>query len=161
MKIKHDYSYLNNRKKLIDRGYAELDIHSINFSGSYNKLIQIQNWIANTKYNIYNITENLTYRDNWDFYYYSNKGWNNKDTFDFFRLSPNGNRDVASNSILINELLEDLQGQLRHLKESDVKCRIQYTARIKEELLKSKAMELKKNLEGKTIEYQGMFQSLF
>jgi len=31
MFIKHDYSYLGSRKNLIEKGYADLDIHSLNF----------------------------------------------------------------------------------------------------------------------------------
>lgn len=31
MLIKHDYSYIESEEKLIEKGYADLDIHSINF----------------------------------------------------------------------------------------------------------------------------------
>jgi hypothetical protein len=35
MLIKHDYSYINEGEKLINKGYAELDIHSLNFDRHY------------------------------------------------------------------------------------------------------------------------------
>lgn len=37
MLVKHDYSYLGSNEKLIEKGYAELDIHSISFDRHYSE----------------------------------------------------------------------------------------------------------------------------
>lgn len=120
MYIKHDYSYLGYEKGLIDKGYADLDIHSLHFDRYFTeeekennkKLADILNnnseeWnkhcdniskminqklipiieMLNNRYDIHQYTEEKCgmkhYKNNWDLFFYSNKGWNKKDYFDY------------------------------------------------------------------------------
>ena len=117
MKIKHDYNYMKNGEQLIEKDYAELDIHSINFTGNYDSLVQVYDYIKSTSHKIYNITEGLSYTDDYDLYFYSNRGWNNKDVFDFFQLNPNDNRRVVENKILIDKLLGDISNKFDNLDD--------------------------------------------
>ena len=187
MYIKHDYSYLGEGKNLIDKGYAELDIHSLIFdryyteeekqSNSkefetmttdqwnkrceetsqyiYSQLLPIKE-IFNSKYDVHQITEERStmehHKSNWDLFYYSNQGWNNKDYFDYITLSFNTKRASQDNISLFNEILSLLE----KLEVKNVYCRVQYSVRKNEEKIKNKAIEICNKLLEKTIEYQGM-----
>ena len=186
MIINKDFTYMNSQE-LIEKGYAELDIHSISFDryyseeekqnnsltfesmtneewnlhcdeiaeGIYQQMLPIIT-LLNEKYNIHQISEEKStiehYRENWDLYFYSNKGWNNKDYFDHMKLSFNGKREANENI----KLLEEILLLLKNLEVKNVSCKVQYTTRINEEKVKNKSTEICKQLLDKNIEYQGM-----
>lgn len=187
MKIKHDYSYLRSSKELIEKGYADLDIHSLNFDryyteeekennrkisesmtreewnvhcdevskGIYNQMLPIVELLDN-KYDIHQITEEKSstehYRTNWDLFFWSNRGWNNKDHFDDMRLNFNEKRTVEENKKLLDEILSLLE----RLEVKNVSCRVQYTIRKHEEKIKQEAIKICKMLLDKPINYNGM-----
>jgi hypothetical protein len=187
MLVKHDYSYITDGKELIEKGYAELDIHSLNFDRYFteeekennrrlsysitreewnmhcdevseqicNKMLPIVE-LLNNKYDIHQITEEKSsmehYRSNWDLYFYSNKGWNGKNYFDYVQITFNKKRIVEQNK----KLLEEILILLDELQIENVYCRVQYTTRRNEEKIKEKTIEICENLLDKTIEYNGM-----
>lgn len=188
MIIKHDYSYIkNDSDKLIEEGYLELDIHSLNFDRHYteeekennrkqsesmtreewnihcddiskeihNKLIPIK-VLLNSKYDVHQISEDKNtiehYKSNWDLYYYGNKGWNERDYFDYMKISFNGKREVKQNKKLLQEVLELLE----ELEVKNICCRVQYDTRRNEEKIKNKTIEICESLLNKVIDYNGM-----
>ena len=108
--------------------------------------------LLNTKYDIYQFAEDVYYKSDWDLYFYSNKGWNNRNYFDYMKISFNGKRSVQANLKLHEEILEILGS----LEVKNVSCRVQYTVRKNELEIKSKAIAICKNILNKTISYNGM-----
>lgn len=187
MKINHDYSYLGNGKELIKKGYADLDIHSINFDRYfsdeekennrklaekstteewnkhcdesskkiYNQMLPIIE-LLNNKYDIHQITEekssNEHYKSNWDLFFWSNRGWNNKEHFDHVKLNFNSKRMPEQNMKLLNEIISLLE----ELEVKNVYCRVQYDAKEHKEEMKQKATEICQKLLEKPITYNGM-----
>jgi hypothetical protein len=187
MIIKHDYSYLGSNEKLIEKGYADLDIHSINFDRYfseeekennrlttasmtneqwskhcdeaskkiYNQMLPIVE-LLNNKYDIHQISKEKStmvhYKSDWDLFFYSNEGWNNKNYFDYIQISFNEKKAVIQNMELLNEVLKTLE----QLDVKNVYCRVQYTAREHKEKIKNKVTEICESLVDKLINYNGM-----
>jgi len=184
MNIKHDYSYLStcNRDKLIEKGFADLDIHSLNFDRFYTEEQKQENYnfaqtvtkeqwsehceeisksiytkllpiveLLNSKFTLYQYNSNVSYNSNWDLFFYSNKGWNEKDYFDHMEISFNDRRTVEENKLLLSEVLQILES----LDVTGIQCRVQYKARKEDEKIKNKANEIIENLLNKNITYQG------
>jgi len=184
MNIKHDYSYLEmgNRDLLIEKGYADLDINSLNFDRFYTEEQREENckishtmtteqWskycdeiskeiytkllpiaeLINSKFKLYQYNENVLYKGDWDLFFYSNQGWNNKDYFEHMQLSFNDKRTVEENKKLLDELLEIFN----NLDVKGVQCRIQYEAREHKEDIKKIANNICKRLLNTFINYQG------
>lgn len=174
MKIKHDYSYLNDGEKLIDRGYAELDIHSINFGKYFTEEIKNNNrMIANTlsreewgkhcdnakietEKQLQKIIEILGSK--YSMYGYNEKNY--KSDWDLFlsmrsaymQIPFNKNRSVEQNKQLLNELLELIEG----IDNNHLECTVQYTARKNEDKIESDANNIIEKLLEKPITYKGM-----
>ena len=187
MKITHDYSYLRNGEKLIEKGYAEMDIHSLNFDRYYTEeekennrkrshTMSTEQWnshceeisktiysrltliieMLDSKYDIYQVSEEKStteyYKSDWDLYFWSNKGWNNKDYYDHMKMSFNKKRTVEQNKKLLNEILE----MLEQLDVKNVSCRVQYTARKDEEKIKTTATKICESLVNKPVLLKGI-----
>lgn len=182
MKIKHDYSYMDlggSGNKMIEKGYAELDIHSINFSrhlteeemetnGEMAKILSSEEWskrcedgkMETNKHLIktmdllkekYNIY-NLTtddYREDWDLFF-SPRG--SGDYFDYVKMNFNSRRSIEQNMKLLNKVLEII----KNIDNNYIACRVQYTTRNKEDRINQKVIEISEELLEKTIEYNGM-----
>ena len=182
MYIKHDYSLVN--KRLIEKGYGQLSVHSLHFDRHFNeqekeanrkaseeltreqwneRCDQISKYISiqlhkvlrtiKDKYNIHQLTEETStmehYKSNWDLFFYSNKGWNKKEYFDYFTLTFNDKRSVEDNNRLLVELLSIFEV----LDIKNVSCRVQYTAIRNEEKIQQDGLKLCERLVGQFIEY--------
>lgn len=187
MKINYDYSYIGSNKELIQKGCAELDIHSINFDRYFSeeekennmkesKKLTKDQWnkrceetsikifnqilpiveLLNNKYDIHQITKEKStlehYGTNWDLYFWSNKGWNNKEYYDHIKLNFNDKKTTEENKKLLDKILRLLE----KTETKNVYCRVQYTIRINEEEIIKKSTEICESLLGKTIDYKGM-----
>lgn len=111
---------------------------------------------ADSKYNIHQLTDDTSglehYKSDWDLYYYCNRGWNNSNYMDFFRLSFNNNRSVEENLNLLNELIDFI----KKLDYKNISCTIQYTFIPNEEKINDRYINLCEKLQGKFIEFSGM-----
>jgi hypothetical protein len=159
MQINHDYSYITRDfEKLIELGYAEMSIHSLNFDRNLSEeekeenikqsyLLTTEQWNKRCEnfsyylftqlniikeyftqnYDVHQITEEKStrehYNSDWDLFFYSNKGWNNKDYFDYIKLNFNSNRSTSS----IMELSQQITAILSEMNIKNIACRIQYT----------------------------------
>lgn len=119
---------------------------------SLNEILQV----FINKYNIHQVSEETSttehYRSDWDLFFYSNRGWNNKDYFDYFTLSFNTKRTPEQNINLLNNIIPILE----KMEYENIGCRIQYDAVINEEKIKIKAIEICESLLNKFINYRGM-----
>lgn len=189
MKIIYDNSYVyDNERKLVERGYGAISVHSIIFNryyteeerennrkNSYNmdsiqwgkycdtvaknfglQFEEIKEKFIDSKYDIHQITDETSslehFRSNWDLYFYSNKGWNNEDYMDFFRLSFNENRSVEENLQLLEELILFVEG----LEYKNISCTIQYKFIPYEKKINTKYKEICEKVKDKMIDLMGM-----
>ena len=182
MIIKHDKRLVN--EKLINKGYAELTVHSLHFDryftddekennlrlshtmnrdewsihcdekskDIYKQLLLVINAIKD-KYNIHQLTEETStmqhFRESWDLFFYSNKGWNQKDYFDYFSLGFNEKRSIEDNNRLLNELLTIIEPFIA----KNIYCRVQYTHRHNKEKIEQDGTAICKKLTDKMIAY--------
>lgn len=187
MYIKEDYSYINETSKsLLSKGFAKLDIHSLNFDRYYTEEEQQKNrdkansmtrkqWdehcdkVAQSyailfdeiltkfeeKYNIHQTTPETStmehYRSNWDLYFWSNKGWNQKSVATCFSLSFNSSRNADDNMKLLNEIIPFVES----LDYKNVGCRIQYCVQLNGADIDEEALRIVKNLEDQFVEFWG------
>lgn len=185
MLLKHNYTYLNN-EDLIEKGYAECGVCSLNFDRYldedernenqiqsqlldkeswnlrcdefskyiYNQMLPIKE-ILNSKYDIHQISEekssNEHYRSDWDLFYYTNKGWNGKDYFDYMRISFNEKRSFVKNFELLNEIINLLE----NMDIKNVYCWIQYHTIYHEAEIKAEAESMFNKIKDKFVDYQG------
>lgn len=107
------------------------------------------------KYDIHQLTIEKSsmehYRTDWDLFYWSDKGWNNKDYMTCFSLSSNSNRSASDN----NNLLQKIIPMVENFQHQNIACRIQYCSVLDKERIKHHATELLNDLVGKTIVYRG------
>jgi len=182
MNIKHDCSYIGNGQQLIEKGFAEIDIHSLNFDRFYTEEQKAHNYetsftmsneernifcdriskeihakllpiveLLNSKYKLYQYNEDISYNSNWDLFFYSNKGWNGKDYFDYMKISFNEKRTVIERMELMNEVVEILKS----IDVQGIQCSIQYSVKKYEDAIHEAAKPLCKKLEGQFINYGG------
>ena len=106
------------------------------------------------KFDIHQTTqENSTmkhYKSDWDLYFCSDRGWNNKDYMQHFSLTFNRNRTPERNM----KLLEDIIALLKSIENEKVYCRIQYDAYID---TKKVAEEARKIFDGIARNFVEMF----
>ncbi len=176
MIIKHDYSYLDlfNDNKLIEKGYAELDIHSINFRKHFTEEIKENNrkqaeilskedWNKHcdnakieTEKQLQKIVEILgnkyvvygynedKYKSDWDLFLSMRSA--------YMQIPFNKNRSVEQNRQLLNELLELIE----QIDNTHLECTVQYTARENEDKIEIDANNIIEKLLEKTVTYKGM-----
>ena len=108
------------------------------------------------KYNIHQVSPETStiahYKEDWDLYFYSNRGWNGKDHMDYFQLSFNDNRRANENLQLLDEVLSIVED----MSFDNVYCRIQYDAIVDEAKVEEKAASLCESLAGQFINYLGL-----
>lgn len=157
MITKHDYSYINKEElRLIELGFAEYDIYHLHFDYRHGErefnnrqLNKIEEYLKE-KYSVYQLN---TESKNAELFWYSNKGWNNKETYDFFNISMNNkNENTTDENIkFLSEFVDDIPD----LNLPNIQCRIQYTLRLSDNI-SEKAKVIVESLQGKWIEYNGM-----
>lgn len=184
MIIKEDYSYIREQDRILAKqGFAEADVHSLNFARFYSEEEKLQNreqaitmedeaWdihceevrqathqklilivdMLKDKYRIYNIDEDLKYRDDWDLYFYSNKGWNGKDYFDHMQFNFNDNRPAGQNMALLAELWPLLQD----MDIQNIACRVQFSFRPDHDRIAEEARKRFKVYEGVFVVHNGI-----
>lgn len=188
MRISHDYSYLgNDADTLIEKGYAELSIHTLHFDRDfseeekeenrrqanilskddwskrcdnfseyvYNQLKGIVEYFSNN-FDCHQISEEKSttehYRSDWDLFFYSNRGWNKKEYFDFFTMSFNEMRTAKSNIQLMNKIIDDV----KKMEIKNVYCRVQYSLKINEEKLEQDSIKVIESIGDKFVIYNGI-----
>lgn len=108
------------------------------------------------KFNIHQVSEETStmehYRSDWDLFFWSDKGWNEKDYMTHFSLSFNESRDVGRNM----KLLDEVTSLVKSMSYDNIGCRIQYQAVVNETMVEEEALELVGSLAGKFVDYYGM-----
>jgi len=106
-------------------------------------------------YDVHQIDEKTStmehFRSDWDLYFYSNKGWNNKDYFDCFSINFNEKRTVTS----IMELMNKITDVQKDMEIKNVSCRVQYCIKYNDAKLKEDAMKIIESTEGNFVNYSG------
>lgn len=187
MRISHDYSYLSKDADwLIEKKYAKLDIHSLNFDRDLSeeeknenqrqsKMLTREQWgnrcdefsnylynqmknivkYFNDSYDVHQISEEKStmehYKSNWDLFYYSNKGWNKKDYYDYFSISFNNKRLAENNLQLMNKIVKEIES----MNIKNVYCRVQYSLRMDDNKLKNDALTIVESSINNFIVYNG------
>lgn len=112
--------------------------------------------IIDGKYNLHQYKEETCsmdhYRSDWDLYFYSNRGWNGRDYYDYVVISLNEKRPIGDNQKLTDELL----GMLKSIDVKNISCRVQYTVKIHGEELHALSNTICEKLLGQFIDYEGM-----
>ena len=120
----------------------------------YTQLKGIVQYFADN-YDVHQIDEKTStmthYGSDWDLFFYSNKGWNNKDYFDYFTISFNKKRTAKS----IMELMGKITDVLKDMEIKNVSCRVQYNLKYNEVKLEEDAMKIVESIEGNLINYSG------
>ena len=190
MKITDDYSFVSESSQtLINRGLADISIHSLNFDryftdeemehnreeaerlntnseayskrcekigkDIYNQLFPLAE-LLDTKFNMYQYTSEkstkIPYDSDWDLFFYSNRGWNRKDYFDYMEISFNEKRTAKQNQ----ELLKKVLYLLSDVKANNIKCRIQYDVIYHENEIAKEAASVFEKIQDQFINYNGM-----
>lgn len=186
MIIGEDKSYLRKLDlELINKGYADLDIHSVHFEKKFSEEQKNKNkeniekmskqeweiycdniWCEfseklktiidklDSEYLIYQYKKDLDYiKDDWDYFFYSDRGWNKKNYFTFFELKPNSKRPLGKRLIDVNNLINFLKNQQI---SDDILIRIQYDIFKNEDKIKNDALNFIDKIKNTFINYNGM-----
>lgn len=190
MKITDDYSFVSeSNQTLINRGLADLSVHSLNFDryftdeemehnrkeaerlntnseayskrceeisrNIYNQLLPIAE-LLDKNFNMYQYTTEkstmIHFNSDWDLFFYSNRGWNGKDYFDYIQISFNEKRTAKQNQ----ELLKKVLTLLTAVKANNIKCRIQYDVIYHENEIAKEAASVFEKMGNRFIAYDGM-----
>jgi hypothetical protein len=190
MKITDDYSFVSESSQtLINRGLADLSVHSLNFDryftdeemehnreeaerlntnretyskrceeisrNIYNQLLPIAE-LLDKNFNMHQYTTEKStmthFNSDWDLFFYSNRGWNGKDYFDYMQISFNEKRTAKQNQ----ELLKKVLTLLTAVKANNIKCRIQYDVIYHENEIAKEAASVFEKMGNKFIAYDGM-----
>lgn len=110
--------------------------------------------MLNEKYEIDQFEEesSLDYNEDWDLFFYSNKGWNNQTHYDYVRLSFNDDRDIDQNL----KLMEEIVSLIEKLDVDNIHCIIQYQVVLDKKKIDKKAIEICEKLLNKPVEYNSM-----
>lgn len=157
MITKHDYSYISKEElRLIELGFAEYDIYHIQFDYVHGErelnnrqLNKIEEHLKEN-YNVYQLN---TESRNAELFWYSNEGWNNKETYDFFNISMNNKNENTTDENI--KFLSGFVDGISDLNLPNIQCRIQYTLRLSDDI-SEKAKTIVESLNGEWIEYNGM-----
>jgi len=120
----------------------------------YKQLTPIKQYFADN-YDVHQIDEKTStmehYSSDWDLFFYSNRGWNNKDYFDYFEINFNTKRTATS----IMELMVKITDVLADMEIKNVSCRVQYDLNYNEAKLKEDAIKIIESTEGNFVNYSG------
>lgn len=105
-------------------------------------------------YRVDPVTNHGWYESPDNLYFYSNRGWNGKDYFDYFTLSFDRNEPAEEIIAFKNELVSMLEKS--NTDTPNIRCVVQYDTKPNNNELAEDAEIICKELEGKTIEYGGM-----
>ena len=145
-----------NRRKAERMTREEWDTYCDNVSKSLAETMEQIVKVFADKYDIHQVspkTSTMThYREDWDLYFYSNKGWNGKDHMNYFQLSFNDNRRANENLRLLDEVLSIVE----YMPFNNVYCRVQYNAIVDEVKVEEKAASICESLAGQFINYLGL-----
>ena len=117
-----------------------------------NKQLQSIMDVLEKEFKIYQYKDNELKYGEHDLYFYSNKGWNGQDYYDYMTLSFNDKNSEERNK----EIFEKLNSLLEEMTPKNIKCRIQYQTIKNTKVIESKGIEICKRLKEKMIEYSGM-----
>lgn len=121
----------------------------------YSQMLPIAE-LLNSNYDMHQYTEeksSLThFRSNWDLFFYSNRGWNGKEYFDYMQISFNEKRNACDNMNLLNNILS----LLNNCEVKNVACRIQYNNIDHENDIANEAKNVFEKIGNKFITYNGM-----
>lgn len=104
------------------------------------------------KHTIYQFSEDVKYNTDWDLYFYSNEGWNEKNYMDYFRLSFNHKRSVKENMKLLKEIISIVN----LMEYKNIYCRVQYDADIDKDKVEKEAKAICERVLGKFINLYGI-----
>lgn len=107
--------------------------------------------VINSEYTVCQYKNETVKYGEHDLFFYSNKGWNKKEWYDYMTLSFNDKRTTESHFLLLDDILPTLS----EIDCQNISCKIQYKTIVKEEKLCKDALEVCKKLEGKMINYMG------
>lgn len=112
--------------------------------------------VLNDHYDIHQITEEKSstehYNSNWDLFFYSNRGWNNRDYYDYAQISFNSKRNPEDNLKLKDEVLELIKDVDN---TQNVGVRVQYQVVEYANKINKAVAEKCEKLLGKMITHQG------
>lgn len=101
---------------------------------------------------IYQYNKEIDFRsDDWDLFFWSNKGWNNKDYMNHATLNPNEKRTVEQQLTDINNTLD----LLKTMEIEGIKVAIQYKAIYNEQKESEIALDYCEKMKDKFIVYGG------
>ena len=109
-----------------------------------------------SKYDIYQACEytgkKISFDNDWDLFFWSDRGWNGKDFMTHFKLNFNKERSPEQNMTLLDEIISLVET----MEYENIGCRIQYDAVIDNERVETEAKTICERLVGKFIDYHGM-----
>lgn len=150
--------YFTEEEKKNNRNLAETmtseqwDIHCDNTSKAlYGIMFSIAEML-NREYIMYQFDKNVSHEADWDLFFYSNKGWNNKDYFDYMQINFNRKRSTKQNLRLKDEIVK----MLADIEVKNVYCGMQHYVIYNDEKIKLKARENFEKYRNKFISYKGM-----
>lgn len=106
--------------------------------------------VLNKKYAICQYNPQVKYGEH-DLYFYSNRGWNGNEWYDYIQLCFNDKLDTDRNNQILNELLE----LATDMELKNVLCCVQYDTIVDNEKLYIDAIKIYKDLKGKFINFKG------
>lgn len=180
MIITHDRSYLEmfGEDKLIEKGYAYMDIHSINLKKMLTKEEQEENtrvannstkeeWaercdkrqaethskitsVINTLKERYTLynIHKVKYKEDWDLFFSPRGG----EEYDYVQLNFNKSRKLEDN----HKLLQEIVAIIERIDVTGIGCTIQYTARERKQHIEDSAKTIANEIEDKFVEYGNM-----
>lgn len=185
MKIEYDYSYLGSREDLIKKGYADLDIHSINFSKYFTDEIMANNrkiaensteeeWSKHceeshreTHKHLLKIIDILGNR--YDMHNFTDEKSTRehfKSDWDLFLSTRGGGKDYFDYMQINfndnrtieqnNQQLNEIVELMESIEDNSIYCIVQYTARLHRKQIQEKGEEIIEKLLEKPIIYKGM-----
>ena len=109
-------------------------------------------------YDLHQLTEETSthahYNSDWDLYFYSNKGWNGSDAFDYMTLSANDKRTAAANMELLNKILAMLENA--DIEAPNICCVVQYDDIPDKAGIEAAALGIIEKMAGKMFFYNGI-----
>lgn len=109
-------------------------------------------------YDLHQLTEETSthehYKTDWDLFFYSNRGWNGSDVFDYMTLSANDKRTAAANMDLLSKVLKMLESA--DIDAPNIRCVVQYDDIPDNAAIEAAALEIIEKAAGKMIFYNGI-----
>jgi len=140
-KNKKEYEMLSNEQWMIKCEQKLKEVHD--------KLKYIMDKLSE-RFIICQYNKKLNFHDdNWELFFWSNKGWNNKEYFDYITLSPNEKQPIEQQLAIINDVINIL----KTMDIEGVQVTIQYTAIYNEEKVQDIVLNYCRKMQNKMINY--------